>query len=105
MVLSARLLHDGPTTWDRTWKEIRRTEPYVFVRVTTKGGREIVGTVADDSRVAVSPQPRDLYIQQTFRQGAGGTFYPTAHGLGAFVAGSEIETVEWVSHRGDGTNV
>jgi Family of unknown function (DUF6338) len=105
MVLSARLLHDGPTTWDRTWKEIRRTEPYVFVRVTTKGGRAIVGAVADDSRVAVSPQPRDLYIQQTFRQGADGTFYPTAHGLGAFVAGSEIETVEWVSHRGDGTNV
>jgi Family of unknown function (DUF6338) len=102
--LSARLLHDGPTTWDRTWKQIRRTQPYVFVRVTTRGGREIVGTVADASRIAVSPQPRDLYIQQTLRQGADGTYYPTAYGLGAFVAGVEIETVEWVSQEGVVTN-
>jgi hypothetical protein len=33
-----RLLHEGPTTWDRTWKQIRRTQPYVFTRITTKGG-------------------------------------------------------------------
>lgn len=102
--LSARLLHDGPTTWDRTWKQIRRTEPYVFVRVTTKGGREVVGTIADASRIAVSPQPRDLYIQQTLRQADDGRFYPTTFGLGAFVAGSEIETVEWVSQKGVVTN-
>jgi len=105
VALSARLLHDGPTTWDRTWKQIRRTQPYVFVRVTTRGGREIVGTVADDSRIAVSPQPRDLYMQQTFRQGEHGAYYPTVYGLGAFVAGTEIETVEWISHRGDATDV
>jgi len=105
VALSARLLHDGPTTWDRTWKQIRRTQPYVFVRVTTRGGREIVGTVADASRIAVSPQPRDLYIQQTLRQGEDGTYYPTAYGLGAFVAGAEIETVEWVSQQGDVTDV
>lgn len=95
-----RFLHDGPATWDRTWKHIRRTEPYVYVRVTTKGGREIVGTVADDSRIALSPQPRDLYIQEILRPAADGTLYPTKFGLGAFVAGSEIETVEWVSHEG-----
>jgi Family of unknown function (DUF6338) len=104
VALSARLLHDGPTTWDRTWKQIRRTQPYVFVRVTTRGGREIVGTVADASRIAVSPQPRDLYIEQTLRQAADGTYYPTAYGLGAFVAGVEIETVEWVSQEGVVTN-
>lgn len=98
--LSARLLHDGPTTWDRTWKQIRRTEPYVFVRVTTKGGREIVGTVAASSRIAVSPQPRDLYIEQVLRQADNGNYYPTRHGIGAFVAGAEIETVEWVSEKG-----
>ena len=94
------LLRDGPTTWDRTWKHIRRTEPYAYVRVTTKGGREIVGTVSDDSRIALSPQPRDLYIHEILRPADDGTFYPTKFGLGAFVAGSEIETVEWVSHKG-----
>ena len=98
--LSGRLLHDGPTTWDRTWKQIRRSEPYVYARVTTKGGRVLVGLVAEGSRVAVSPQPRDMYIEQVLRDGGDGKLYPTAHGLGAFVAGAEIESVEWVSHEG-----
>ncbi|MGN6372666.1 MAG: DUF6338 family protein [Solirubrobacteraceae bacterium] len=98
--LSGRLLHDGPTTWDRTWKQIRRGEPYVYARVTTKGGRVLVGLVAEGSRVAVSPQPRDMYIEQVLRHAADGKLYPTAHGLGAFISGSEIESVEWVSHEG-----
>lgn len=63
-----------------------------------------MGTVAADSRIALSPQPRDLYIQQTLRQAQNGNFYPTAFGLGAFVAGSEIETLEWVSSEGIVTN-
>jgi hypothetical protein len=100
MSLSTRLLHEGPTTWDRTWKQIRRTQPYVFARITTKGGREIVGAVADGSRVAASPQPRDIYVEQVLRQDEDGKLRPTAFGLGAFVAGSEIETVEWVSQEG-----
>jgi hypothetical protein len=100
MSLSTRLLHEGPTTWDRTWKQIRRTQPYVFTRITTKGGREIIGTVTDRSRVAASPQPRDVYLEQVWREGDDGRYYPTAYGLGAFVAGSEIETVEWVSEKG-----
>jgi Family of unknown function (DUF6338) len=100
MSLSTRLLHEGPTTWDRTWKQIRRTQPYVFARITTKGGREIVGAVAAGSCVAVSPQPRDLYVEQVLRQDADGELRPTAFGLGAFVAGSEIETVEWISQEG-----
>ena len=100
MSLSTRLLHEGPTTWDRTWKQIRRTQPYVFTRITTKGGREIIGTVTDRARVAASPQPRDVYLEQVWRAGEDGRFYPTAYGLGAFVAGNEIETVEWVSEKG-----
>ena len=100
MSLSGRLLHDGPTTWDRTWKQIRRGQPFVFVRITTKGGREIVGLAAEGSRVAASPQPRDVYIEQVWRAGPDGRFYPTTLGLGAFVAGTEIEAVEWVSHEG-----
>jgi hypothetical protein len=70
------------------------------VQVTTKSGQVIVGTMADQSRIALSPQPRDLFIEQVLRRGEDGVFYPTAHGLGAFVAGPEIESVEWVSHRG-----
>jgi hypothetical protein len=98
--LSGRLLHDGPTTWDRTWKQIRRGQLFVYVRITTKGGREIIGLVAESSRVATSPQPRDVYIEQILREAPDGRFYPTAFGLGAFVAGNEIEAVEWVSHEG-----
>lgn len=98
--LSGRLLHDGPTTWDRTWKQIRRGQPYVYARIMTKGGREIVGLAAETSRVAVSPQPHDLYIEQVLRERDDGKFYPTAYGLGAFIAGDEIESVEWVSYEG-----
>jgi hypothetical protein len=99
-VMSARLLHEGPSTWDRAWRHLRRTEDYVYVRVVTKGGREIIGTMTDRSRIALSPQPRDLYIEQVLRPATDGNYYPTAYGLGAFVAGSEIETVEWVSPKG-----
>lgn len=104
VVVTARLLPDGPTTWDRTWNQIRRVEPSVLVRVTTKGGREIVGAVATASRVALSPQPHDLYIQQTVRQTNDGGLAATAFGLGTFVAGSEIESVEWVLQKGDEAN-
>jgi hypothetical protein len=99
-VLSARLLHEGPTTWDRAWRHLRRTQEYAYVRVTTKSGQEIVGTMTDRSRIALSPQPRDLYIEQVLRQADDGIYYPTAYGLGAFVSGAEIETVEWVSPQG-----
>jgi hypothetical protein len=99
-VMSARLLPDGPTTWDRAWRHLRRTQEYVYVRVTTKNGQEIVGTMTDRSRIALSPQPRDLYIEEILRQADDGRYYPTTYGLGAFVAGSEIEAVEWVSSEG-----
>ncbi len=99
-VMALRLLQDGPSTWDRTWKHLRRSEPFVYIRVQTKSGAEIVGTVADQSRIAVSPQPRDLYVEEVLRLADDGHYYPTAFGLGAFVMGSEIESVEWVSHKG-----
>jgi hypothetical protein len=98
--LSSRLLHEGPTTWDRTWRRLRRTEPFAYARISTKGGREIIGLVADRSRVALSPQPRDVFLEQVLRPADDGRYYPTAHGLGVFVAGAEIESVEWVSHEG-----
>jgi Family of unknown function (DUF6338) len=98
--IASRLLHEGPSTWDRAWKQIRRAEPFAYVRVTTKSGQEIVGTVANKSRVALSPQPRDLYVEQVLRRASDGNYYPTAFGLGALITGSEIEAVEWVSHEG-----
>ena len=99
-MIALRLLQEGPSTWDRTWKHLRRSEPFVYVRVRTKSGAEIVATVADRSRIAVSPQPRDLYVEEVLRRADDGYYYPTAFGLGAFVMGSEIESVEWVSHEG-----
>jgi len=106
--LDGRLLHEGPTTWDRTWRRLRRTEPYVCARIVTTGGREIVGLVADRSRVALSPQPPDLYLEEVLRQAEDHKYYPTAYGLGAFISGDSIESVEWLSSdtvfRTDGTN-
>jgi hypothetical protein len=97
--ISAGLLHEGPTPWDRTWRRLQRTEPFTYARIVTTSGREIVGLVADGSRVAFSPQPRDLYIEEVLRQDKDGHYYPTAYGLGAFIAGDEIESVEWTSHE------
>jgi hypothetical protein len=94
-----RMLAEGPTTWDRTWSDIRRREPLVYARITTKGGREIVGTVARESRIAVSPQPRDLFIEEVLRHPAAGdeSLFPTRFGRGMFIQGSEIESVEFLS--------
>jgi hypothetical protein len=106
--LSGRFLYEGPTTWDRTWRRLRRTEPYAYARVMTTGGREIIGLVAEGSRVALSPQPRDLYLEEVLRQAEDGYYYPTAYGLGAFISGDEIESIEWVSRKAifktEGTN-
>jgi hypothetical protein len=99
-VMGGRLLPDGPTTWDRVWRHLRRTQDYVYVRVTTKSGQEIVGTMTNRSRIALSPQPHDLYIEQILRQAEDGQYYPTAYGLGAFVSGQEIDVLEWASSEG-----
>jgi hypothetical protein len=100
----ARLPLDGPSTWDRIWKTLKRDEPFVYIRVITKGGQTVLGTVGRGSWAALSPQPRDLYIEQVLRpvrspQGAV-EFAPTRSGLGMFIAGEEVELVEWISHEG-----
>ncbi len=98
--VGVRLLTDGPTTWDRSWRAVRRHAAqhagFVYIQVKTKSGDTIVGTVGSASRVALSPQPRDLYIEQVLRPGSGGVLRPTMEGLGMFVVGSEVESVEWV---------
>lgn len=96
--IGARLPLDGPSTWDRIWKTLKRDEPFVYVRVITKSGQTVLGTVGRGSWAALSPQPRDLYIEQVLRpvrspQGAV-EFASTRAGLGMFIAGEEIELVE-----------
>lgn len=98
-LLSARLLHEGPSTWDRTWRQMRRSEPYVFVRVRTKSGQIVVGTMTDRSRVALTPQPRDLYIDQVLLEGPDGNYYPTNSGLGVRRRVRDRDH-RWVSHKG-----
>lgn len=102
--IRARLPLDGPTTWDRIWKTLKRDEPFVYVRVITKSGQTVHGTVGRRSWATLSPQPRDLYIEQVLRpvrspHGAV-EFAPTRAGLGMFIVGEEIEFVEWISHEG-----
>jgi len=99
-IVGTQLAPEGPATWDRTWRKLRHTQPFVMVRVTTRGGREWVGLVADASRVALSPQPRDLYMQEVWLQADDEHYYPTEGGLGVFISGNEIESVEWVSGVG-----
>lgn len=102
--LRARLPLDGPTTWDRIWKSLKRDEPFVYVRVVTKSGQTVLGTIGRASRAALSPQPRDLYVEQVLRPVQSPTgeieFAPTKAGRGMFVSGEEIELVEWLSHEG-----
>jgi hypothetical protein len=101
--VGVRLLTDGPTTWDRSWREIRRHAAkhagYVYIEVKTKSGNTIVGAIGSASRVALSPQPRDMYIEQVLRPGSDGVLRPTMDGLGMFVVGSEVESVEWAEGR------
>jgi hypothetical protein len=102
--IRARIPLDGPTTWDRIWNTLKRDEPFVYVHVLTKNGQSVLGTIGRASRAALSPQPRDLYIEQVLRpvrspEGAV-EFAPTRAGLGMFVAGEAIELVEWISHEG-----
>jgi Family of unknown function (DUF6338) len=63
----ARLPLDGPSTWDRIWKTLKRDEPFVYIRAITKSGQTVLGTVGRGSWAALSPQPRDLYIEQVLR--------------------------------------
>jgi hypothetical protein len=100
----ARMPFDGPTTWDRVWKTLQRDEPYLYVRVVTRDGQTVVGTIGRKSRAAVSPQPRDLYIEEVLRpvRNPRGEieFAPTKAGKGMFVAGEQIAVVEWIGHGG-----
>ena len=102
--IRARILPEGPTTWDRIWNTLGREEPFVYVRVVTKNGQSVLGTVGGVSLAAPSPHPRDLYIQRVLRpvrspEGAV-EFAPTRAGLGMFIAGEAIELVEWIAHEG-----
>lgn len=100
----ARVPLDGPSTWDRIWKTLKRDEAFVYVRVITKSGQSVMGTMGRASWAALSPQPRDLYIERVLRpvrspEGAV-EFAPTRAGRGMFIAGDQIELVEWISNEG-----
>lgn len=94
--LRSRNFLDGPGAWERTWRELRQEGTYVYVRVKTKGGSDITGVMGDGSHVALSPLPRDIYIERVLRELApGGPYGPVAEGRGIFVAGAEIESIEF----------
>jgi hypothetical protein len=100
----ARVPLDGPSIWDLIWKTLKRDEPFVYVRVNTTSGQSVMGTMGQASRAALSPQPRDLYIEQVLRpvRSPEGKveFAPTRAGRGMFIAGEQIELVEWISQEG-----
>lgn len=102
--LEARELLDAGNAWSKTWLGLRRhlgqsTQRFIFVRVRMKGGKEIVGGFGDKSWAAFDPHPTDLYIEQVFLpvdpDDPNGPHLPVQGGLGVFVAGSEIESVEF----------
>lgn len=95
-IVIRRVLRRGPTTWDRAWRELRRTERDLVVRVTTKSGQQIIGIVSESSHVGLSPLVRDVYVEHVLRPGRDGALELTLGSRGAYIAGSEIESVEWL---------
>lgn len=97
--IESRELLEGAATWDRTWRQLQRRAKYLYVRVRTTSGYEATGEVGDDSRVALSPQDHDLYIEQVYRPvdaaDPGGRMVPVEGGLGIFISGPAIETLEF----------
>lgn len=101
--LEARELLRGASTWDRVWSDVNATEDYVWVRVKTKSGSDVTGRVGKRSRVALSPQPRDLFIEQVYRArdptAAYSDMLPVDGSRGIFVSGTDIESVEFRGHE------
>jgi hypothetical protein len=97
--IESRELLEGSATWDRMWRQLQRRNKYLYVRIRTKTGYEITGEVGDDSRVALSPQVQDLYVERVYRPidaaRPNGEMAPVEAGRGIYIRGSEIETVEF----------
>jgi len=96
-VVVRRLLRQGPTVWDRTWPEVRRADEVLAVRVTMKSGQELVGLISQRANAGMSPSPRDVYVERVLRAGPDGSWEPTLGSRGAFISGTEIESVEWLT--------
>jgi hypothetical protein len=97
--IETRELLEGAATWDRTWRQLQRRTKYLYVRVRTTSGYEVTGEVGDHSRVALSPQDHDLYIEQVYRpvdpQDPEGRMVPVEGGRGIFISGPAIEILEF----------
>jgi hypothetical protein len=103
--LEQRELLDTANAWSKTWRHISRKvkqrgdDAYVYVRVRTRDGGEITGAFGDGSWAAFAPHPQDLYIESVYRpldpNAPDGPYAPVEDGLGVFVSGTEIASVEF----------
>jgi hypothetical protein len=107
--LEQRELLDTANAWSKTWRHINRNlkergdDAYVYVRVRTHDGDEITGAFGDGSWAAFAPHPQDLYIESVYRpvdaDSPDGPYAPMEDGLGVFVSGAEISSVEFRGPR------
>jgi hypothetical protein len=91
-------LTDGPSLWDDIWEE-RNASGHTdyYVRVTLKSGHEIVGAFDSNSWVALSPNPREVYLSKVYeRDPDKGTWQEVPKTLGVLIDGADIESVEYV---------
>jgi hypothetical protein len=54
-----------PTVWDAAWS-LLHDEGRAWVVIRTKGGKEIVGIFAKNSRIGTSPLERQVYLEQEY---------------------------------------
>ncbi|MER9352841.1 DUF6338 family protein [Mesorhizobium sp. M0514] len=87
--LNLEVVHSMPTAWD--WKFAQRTEHWLII--TLKDGTVFHGYYGRRS-FASSDNDRDIYVEQIFSRGRGGSWVPMPNGL--WVQASEVSTLEFL---------
>jgi len=89
--LGIRCVHPIPTAWDYFFSE---TKP-VWVAVTLKDGREVVGFFGSRSFASSEAAERDLYIQEVLRMRRDGPWERVPRSRGVLVKHDDIRYIEF----------
>ncbi|MGO4639592.1 DUF6338 family protein [Mesorhizobium sp. 2RAF45] len=90
--LGLEIVHPIPTAWD--WKFGQRKAEWVIVKL--KDGTYFRGWYGAESFASSEPGDRDIYIQQIFVEREDGDKLWDETNRSAYIAGSEISTIEFI---------
>lgn len=91
-VLGLEIIHPIPTAWD--WKFGHRKAEWVIVKL--RDGTYFRGWYGAESFASSDPSDRDIFIQQVFVERDDGNQQWDATNRSAYIAGSEISTIEFI---------